>query len=450
MIDTIRELPDVLLLLPTTDELIKSPERSDLAPAYGLNLVAAAFRKAGRMPLVLDEFTVQHAPDYHLLPGWEAILDRALATYPGIRMVGFSMLTNFRKEVVELSRHIRAVRPELFIVWGGPHVTALGAPLQNRFKTVCDVMVSGPLDRPVLDAVVNLLETGHRPDECLLLQGKDSDPFIFTCLPDYSAYHKFFSGRFSKLILRTSSGCPTPGCIFCSALFLEGRYKLGSPVDIQAQVRHSAAFQPQRLEFHDQDLLFDLNHLKSIAPDAVLQEIDTCYCHSGVDSVFASHLEYLKDTPPNWEIFVGLESASPRVYKTVCKKRLGPQSLGHLLDMIRLAGGKKIRFGLFVMVGIPGEQYEDILLTQQFIDRAEDVEVCVNMMKVFPGTVIARQMIRAGSIPADLWLNENGPRVVSAVSGDDYKRAKNNWLMLLDAFPNSKKHNTIDRNLFHL
>ena len=49
--------------------------------------------------------------------------------------MGFSVLTNFRREAAALSRRVRALRPEVAIVWGGPHVTALGERLVARGAT---------------------------------------------------------------------------------------------------------------------------------------------------------------------------------------------------------------------------------------------------------------------------------------------------------------------------
>jgi len=99
---------------------------------------------------------------------------------------------------------------------------------------------------------------------------------------------------------------------------------------------------------------------------------------------------------------------------------------------------------------VPGEQEEDYKITEGYLHRLENVDLHIGLMKVFPGTILERQLIKKGNLDPELWLDENGPQVVSAVNGDAFVKASEQWQHLLDAFPSSREHNKIDQELFHL
>lgn len=441
--------PKILLLLPTTDTLLFTKNRQSFAPAYGLNILATAFHQAGMETIVLDECTMRFHPELADVSTWQDALTALLDYYTGIRLVGFSVLTNFRKEVAMLSRYIRQVYPQISIVWGGAHVTALGPDLLNAYADLCDVMVVGPVDATILRQLVEPATMG-RPSRSILLRGDHRSDIAHTVIPNYVHYVQFMQQRLPKLIVRTTSGCPTPSCTFCSAAYLDGRYTPATPEIAARRVCSALSFDPLQLEFHDQDLFYDFHHMERILHKVTLDQVTHCYCHAGIDSITSAHIDLLRQTHPDWTVFVGLESASAKVYRLICKKRLGPQSLENLLAMIDYARGTNVKFGMFVMFGIPGEDQDDIRTTLEYIIRAGDVELSCSLMKVFPGTVIARQLIRQGQLSPDIWLDEDGPRVVAAIEGPSLQYAKENLLHVLTMFPLAQKHNQIDRELFGL
>ncbi len=440
----------VLLVLPTTDELVKLKQRSALAPAYGLNIVAESFRQAGYETMVLDEFMLKHCRELQDCKSWVGAIFKVLQYYPGIKMVGFSVLTNFRKTVLNISRLLRMQRPDLYIVWGGPHVTGLHKEIFFGDAGCFDAAVSGALDKSIVKYLGSWLDAGGGKPQLKFLEGSLSQNIGWELAPSYDQYLDFCEGVFPRLILRTTQGCPWGKCKFCSARLLEGEYVLCDHEKITRELDRAISYNPGRIEFHDQDLLWDDRHFKriiSMISEKSSHRIEEFYCHASMESISIEKLALIRELSSTWKIFIGLETISSRLRRQLGKKPLNNHDLAKFTELVEWSRKSNIEIGLYVMFGIPGEKPEDSKMTIDFLKRLGNIELCFLLMKVFPGTPLYRKLLAENKLSRDIWFDEERPDMVTAVEGHELERAKAYWAHALEEFPQAKMRNAIDKKM---
>lgn len=439
--------PEVLLVSPTTDSLVMATGRPAQAPTLGANILASRLAAVGVESLVLDELTMQTAVFYRGCTWGRAVLD-TLETYPSIRMVGFSVLTNFRSTAALLTRMVRKQYPDIMISWGGTHVNCMGAALHGVYHGLIDVLVFGQASNAVVYALRSLLRKGIRPEEIIMMAGDNGYQDEYSMLPDYRAYLPHLNGKgLPRLIFRSSSGCPSASCTFCSAHFLEGNYQCFPESSVRKSIRQAQAYSPQRFEFHDQDLFCNLERVMNILDPALFSAVPESYAHANIHSFDERAVDLLTGFSCHWKVFFGLETVSSRLRESIGKPSIEPHRLDWFRKVAQRTAGSRVRIGLFLLVGIPGEMREDIERTVDYVRELGDVDVCISPLKVCPGTRLAETMAQKGQIDPRIWLDEDGPEVVTAVTGERLAFAIESWQYMLEVFPPASTHNTIDRHL---
>lgn len=442
--------PKVLLVLPTTDDLVRSKNRSSLAPAYGLNILGTALRNEGLGTIVVDEFILRQILISYNLNSWIEAVEYILNYYKSIKCVGISLLTSFRKTAVQISTVIKKNFPDIIIVWGGPHVTGVGKLLYYKYKSCVDVMVAGVTDFDIIFYLKELILSKWSRRESVFLVGNPTKDISKKIFPDYSQYMGTPVNAVPKIITRTASGCPTSHCVFCGARFLDGEYSAMDHSNAQNEINRLLSYGPKRIEFHDQDLCRDFDRLNKIIPLSNFSSIDESYCHADVNSLTKKHLDFFIKTNVKWDIFIGLESASVEIRHYLGKKMTRNNVANHLIQLNDYVSKSNVRLGLFIMCGVPIEKPCHIQETIELLKKLTNVDICFSFLKVFPGTQIAQNLINEGRIDPNIWLDEDGPPIVNALDDDQLKQTIETWTKMLSLFPFASVHNQIDRMLLNI
>ncbi len=120
------------------------------APAHGVECLASFLRLHGYRP------TTFYLPWPFLRPYPPAVLERLGRACGGFDLVGISVLSNYHRNAVALSRSIRQ-HSRALLVWGGPHASACPEACLEH----CDVAVCGEGELTLLELLEGLERGGE-------------------------------------------------------------------------------------------------------------------------------------------------------------------------------------------------------------------------------------------------------------------------------------------------
>lgn len=104
-------------------------------------------------------------------------------------------------------------------------------------------------------------------------------------------------------------------------------------------------------------------------------------------------------------IAYGVESGAPDVRNRI-NKNLAPDSVRDAVASARAAG---VRSQIFFLVGNPGETGNDMRASIRLIESVSPDFICVDSLKIFPGTLLYDEMKKSGGITDDYWLDGGSP-----------------------------------------
>ena len=211
----------------------------------GLELVAAAARRAGHTVRLIDLQCEPQQNFFRLLEGWR----------PDVIAFSVNYLANV-PEIIDLARAARALLPQTFICVGGHSVSFIPEQILRHAGGAVDCILTGEGETAItglLDALAgNPLDLKDVPG-CVTLDHRGPPPAFVKSLDDLSPARdlvrhrrKYFIGQLDPAAsIEFSRGCPWD-CVFCSAWTFYGRnYSVKTPeraVEELAQIREPGIF----------------------------------------------------------------------------------------------------------------------------------------------------------------------------------------------------------------
>ncbi len=340
--------------------------------------------------------------------------------------VGFSVYEHNYVLVSRLATSIRALRPELLIVCGGPSATFSAERIMNdnaaidlcvlgeAEQTFCELYAAGfrrdawrkipGLMYRADDAWVN---TGNRGYYCSSAEQKDSldglpSPYLNGFIPPAAA---------PDVQVSSSRGCPY-SCTYCSFTAIGGRFIRFIPEEVVlAELKmicdHFRASRKRvAIPFSDDHFAVRmarckriLGELSTFRPENVtfsFQARPDC----GLDEEFFS----LAKAAGISDINFGLESADPHVLSLVNK--LGPPRDGKLalernyIEQTREQVATAVRHGIdasvSIILGLPGDTEARAKKTLQFVGSLPLKLYGHNLLNIYDGTGLARNYKKYG------------------------------------------------------
>ncbi|GAB3465533.1 B12-binding domain-containing radical SAM protein [Actinophytocola sediminis] len=303
----------------------------DLAPPLGLLTLAAVARLNGARPALVDlnlrgmQDPTLFGDDFH---------DRAVAlieeTNPDI--VGFTSMALESHVCLELARRLKASRPEVVTVFGGPHFSAIARQTLELYP-FADFVVTGEGEYAVRALLRHLRgEEGELPAnvcfrrdgevvlrrELRTIQSLDEVPFPAYDLVDVNEYFALNPLR----LLNFDSG---RGCIFrCSFCYSPGHWGQGE------QVRSPSNVAQDVLRLHAmgaRHLFFVQDNLVNSVPRTM--ELCDALVESGTGMTWNAYTTMQRLTPELLdplaaagctEVFVGVDAVSTEAQQAFGKK----------------------------------------------------------------------------------------------------------------------------------
>lgn len=379
----------ILLIHPSNAGIYKKfDKKGSKTPPIGLMYLAGVLEKENYPVEILDA----EAMDLDL----DATIKAILAFKPDI--IGITVTTPLISITNDIAKKLKEVAPEIEIVLGGPHISAL--PKETLKPEYIDYVVCGEGDYSFLELVraiesnkpiKNLKGIGYKygketiiASSMPLIANLDELPFPAHHLVPLKLYNHLVFGNNKPFTLVVSSrGCPF-NCIFCGSSTTFGRkYRFRSPTNVVDELEYIVEkFDVKQMIFGDDAFTLNKRRTIELCKDIIERELDLSFmCSARVDTIDEERMKYLERAGCCILSF-GVESGEDRILKNIKKGITTAQAI----KAIELAKKFNFKTHATYMIGNPGETTETIEKTLKFSKKLNTDIAQFTIATPFPGT----------------------------------------------------------------
>jgi len=389
-----------------------------MAP-LGLLSMAAHLMSKGHEVMVLDCLG-PGAPQ-----GTQAVGKRILDFAPD--WAGFSATTSGFPDAHELAAYLKKTAPGIRTVFGGVHISALGASLLEEFEHI-DILVMGEGERTMEE-----LAAGRDPRDIHGLAWRDNgmpvtNP-VRSPIPDldalpfpaYEKLHGFPNGyrlplfsyvRTPGATMITSRGCPYQ-CSFCDRSVFGRRYRFHSARYVYEHMQLlRTRFGVRHITLYDD--LFTTNRQRVVELCTLLTDKPLgvqINCAVRVGHADDELLGVMKEAG-FLQLSLGIETGDPdllRIHKPGV-------DLEEIRDTVKRIQAKGLRAKGLFMMGLPGETEASVRKTSDFVLSLGLDDMNMSKFTPFPGAPVWADISRQGTFDND-WKKMNCLNFVFVPSG---------------------------------
>jgi anaerobic magnesium-protoporphyrin IX monomethyl ester cyclase len=426
---------------------VKKPQKSDIVfvfpPAHGnpgvfRQHLGVAYLRTALAPTGIS--TEQYCSEK---PGnIDVVTKDILARKPGL--VGFTVYDSNYPTALALARRIKAQRPGVIVVFGGPTATFSAAELMKR-ADVIDACVMGEAEETGPTILRHLLDGADLAEETTGLAFRRGDDVFCGPLPPLVGSHRvgaecsldatpspylsgiLASGRTGVL---TGRGC-THHCQYCVFAALGRKtLRLHSMERVLAELESIAEIQNREgrhdvIPIHDDTFTLLVPRAKALCQAIIDRKLRLpLSCITRADRVDEELLQLLRHAG-FVSIAFGLESAVPQVLRAAGKVRppewpdsdLSPEKVFVQNVKTSVVAAKKLGFnvGVSIILGLPTETAEQGAETLRFVRTLPINYYMHNYLWLFPGTPLWNSGAAYGINRA---LNEQGLPITTSYAYD--------------------------------
>jgi len=372
-----------------------------VAPPVGLGYLASTLLDRGYEVEILDPakdgFRLENAGEY--------IKKR------NPDLIGVSILTPRYNSAKRLINEIKLALPDVPIVVGGVHVSALPVHTLKELKLNYGVIGEGESTFPEL---LNTLQSGgelnnlkgivfdregkiHVNEKRPLIRSLDSIPFPAWHLMKPGDYppipHQFFFERYPIAPIITSRGCPHV-CKFCaSAEFWGRRYRMRSAKNVVDEIELLVQeYGVKEIHIEDDNFTLVKKHAMQICREIVNRGIDIRWkCPNGVrvDGIDRELLQLMKSSGC-YQIAFGIESGNQKTLDSMNKNL----DLNRVRQVVKTSKDVGLEVHGFFIIGFPGETYENAMETVRFSKSIGLDVVNFASLAYLPGAELFNERVR--------------------------------------------------------
>lgn len=299
-------------------------------------------------------------------------------------VVGFSLM--FREQYmpsVLIAYYVKALRPEVKIVFGGGYTSAChpSIPFANPFIDfvvfnegeggLLGLLEALDQGRDRFDGIANLIwRDPQAPDGWVKNPKSPSVDFKTQPYPDFSDYDlgAYFTPE-PVFPIMSSKGCAWDKCTFCTHHRSYSGAHRAAPTDrVVGEIAHMVArFGAKRFAFVDE--MISPGRFRRISEDLIDQGLDiTWYALAKPDLIYTREILDIMYRGGCRYILWGVESAHQRIIDLM-DKGTTPDGVAEVLARSTRAG---IRNHLFIIVGFPSETRDEFMATMDFLYANRD------------------------------------------------------------------------------
>src|SRR3989338_395860 len=280
-------------------------------------------------------------------------------------LVGTSMMTVKYENVYSLIKRVHAIGG-FDIIFGGPHTSALEedvikecpeikyAVVGEGEETIVELCRGDDL-RGIKGIIFqengNIIKNEKRP----FMQDIEKISF-----PRYTNFHlENYTKRAKELTLSTSRGCPY-SCIFCSAHLTIGKlFRQRSPMHVANEIEYWYSRGYRTFEISDENFTFNSRRIYEICDEIEKRGLKGLTFNIGggirADRVDRALLKRMKEVGFRY-IAIGVEGGNNKILEALKKG----EKIETIKEAIKNAHELGYDIGLFFVLGVPGETWQDI------------------------------------------------------------------------------------------
>ncbi len=344
---------------------------------------------------------------------WQEVREVLRTTAPDV--VGITALSVQFGSAAKIAELVKRWRPDCPVVFGGHHCTYMPEDSLRRAPHI-DVGVIGEGEETFLElcrAYAKVSSSGGRvayesipglayragdtvqfTERRALLQDLDALPF-----PRRDAVifpEGFIPWHFSTLIY--GRGCPW-ACRFCSSqVFWQRRTRYRSPENCLEEIRGlMSTFGLNNFMFWDDAISVRRKNIVDFCDKAMASDLNFSFATATRANLVDDELMLKLKQAGCVELFLGVESGSPRVLKQIAKDL----DLDVLRRAVALIRKYNLSLGTFFMAGFPHERLEDLQMTFDLMKELSHARVSFNIFDPMPGSSLYDECTELGLVAKD-------------------------------------------------
>lgn len=411
--------------------LIAANKRAQAEPSLGIGYLAAYLKKYSKLKLEIK--LLNYMPE-----------DITRIVDYSFDIIGLSVLTKQYYDAIAFAQKLKQ-RSDTTIIIGGHHISIVPESFNSLFHLACigegeqtflefvEYFNEHHTDKKGLDKINGLLFFDEnmqliktQPRQFTLPLDKIPPPsrelynMDFILNEDKNVFGPFF-GRGTHMF--TSRGCPFK-CVFCSAMNFWGNIRYNSPEYVINEIRELVDVYHVKL-IHVFDDLFVANkkRLRAIIEGIKKEEINkkVAFGMFGRADIFDEETASLLREMNTVFVQFGIESGIQRILDYL---KQGHVKLNDIENAIALCKKYDIKTGGTFIIGSPGETYEEMLTTLDFVKKLKLDKFCFYTLNPFPGTPLWEQAVKEKILP-------------EKINWSSYEMKKTNKLSIEDIVSNT-------------
>ncbi len=340
------------------------------------------------------------------------------------QVVGLSVFTFNRSASFDLARTARRLFPGATIVIGGPHASHLYGSILEEHEEI-DYVVIGEGEATLLQ-LVDRIATGvdasalrglaYRRKGLTACGGWPEPIEDLDAIPlPLEAFRRHgVDPRRQFAVLVTSRGCPAK-CAFCNTPEYWGsRIRFRSADHVIAELRAlRSEYGLLEVSFRDDTFTADRDRVLDLCGRMEGEKLAYLWdCQARVTAVDEERLVAMRRAGCV-HVQYGVESGSPRILERLAKGI----KIGHIERAAAATRRAGLRFSVYLITGVDGEEEEDIAATEALLSRIRPHGAVVSPLAVFPGTALWTEWKRSRGLTDAFW-SDNRQESVFVREGD--------------------------------
>ena len=374
--------------------------KANIMPPLGLASIAA----------FLDQNHIQsHIIDCYAHPDSDAMI-RAYVEKERPDFAGFSCTTATFLDGIRIARFVRQCHPQVKIVFGGVHVSALKETLLELYPEM-DYIVVGEGEQTLVElleaegksrsSVKNIVYrssdgkavfTGFRKK----MIDMDSLPFpAYDKLAGYPDVYKlpiFNYPQTPNTSCISSRGCPY-SCSYCDRSVFRKSFRYNSAEYLYRHLKYlKEKFNIRHINFYDDQFTFHRSRVEAFARMMIDQPLGMTFnCAARAEHLDIDLLRLMK-AAGCWMISLGIETGDE---KLLARHRQNPdlEMMREKINLIKSAG---IRVKGLLMMGLPGESEASIQRSKKYLFSLPVDDFNLAKFTPFPGSPVYRDIKAQG------------------------------------------------------
>ena len=325
-------------------------------------------------------------------------------------VVGFQILTSNRVMSFRLIEHIHKTYPNIKIVIGGIHATAMCEQILVKYPYLIAVIGEGEI---TLLEIINDKKTENIDgiafnDKGKIIKTKDRALIDDLDKLPFPKHEMFFKKGRSIASLLTSRGCPF-SCTFCSLRSISQRkVRYRSVKNVVDEMEYLTKTFPNLTDIwiHDDSFFLNNQRVIEICDEIINRGIKIGFICSG--RMTPLNLEMVKklEKAGFHHVLFGLESGAAKILQS-CKKSI---TKNDAINAFKLFAKSPIRVTAFLIVGLPGETAATVEETIELIRNLQKIKYTlyedIGILGIYPGTE-AYEIAKSKAIIDDsYWLTD--------------------------------------------